>query len=110
MSATRRIPAATALIGMCVATTPAFAQQAVGLDVQRQPAAIVDLRTDAGAALLQAQWRYHDAKIVPADFRAPGPDLKPTGLPVRTFDIAPKAGSPDFDDSAWPVVPASSRW
>jgi gluconolactonase len=42
------------------------------------------------------------------DFRGPGPDLKPSGQPVRTFDILPKAGAADFDDSGWPVAAPTS--
>ena len=73
-----------------------------------KPDATVDLRTDAGAALVQGQWRYADARIVEVDHRAPGHDLKPSGEPTRTHDVEPKAGAVDFDDSTWEVVPASS--
>ena len=43
-----------------------------------RPEATVDLRTEEGARLVNAQWRYSDAKVVEVDFRAPGPDRKPT--------------------------------
>ena len=68
------------------------------------PAAVVDLRTGEGAALVQAQWRYSDARVVEVSHRAPGPDLRPSGLPNRTNDISPHAGAADFDDSAWKIV------
>jgi gluconolactonase len=45
--------------------------------------------------------------IVEVDHRAPGPDLRPSGAPTRPFDITPHAGGADFDDSAWPVLPAA---
>ena len=50
------------------------------------PSALVDLRTTEGAALVGAQWRYSDARIVEVDHRAPGPDLRPSGPPNRTND------------------------
>lgn len=70
--------------------------------------AVVDLRTPAGAALVGAQWRYHDAAIVDADHRAAGADLKPSGPPVRTHDLRPKAGTANLDDSSWERIAADS--
>lgn len=70
--------------------------------------AVVDLRTSAGTALVGAEWRYRNAEIVAVDHRAPGTDLKPSGAPGRTHDVAPKAGAADFDDSAWEKIPADS--
>ena len=49
-------------------------------------------------------WRYSDARIVEVDGKGPGPDLKPSGAPIRTYDYTPKAGAADFDDSAWETV------
>ncbi len=73
-----------------------------------RPAAIVDLRTSEGAALMNASWRYRDAEIVPIAFRAVGPDLKPSGAPNQTFDISPKAGISGYDDTQWLTIPATS--
>jgi gluconolactonase len=73
-----------------------------------RPAAVVDLATDAGARLVEATWRYHDARIVEVDHRLPGPDLRPSGAPTRTHDIAPQAGGADFDDSAWETIAPES--
>jgi gluconolactonase len=70
-----------------------------------RPAAVVDLATPEGAALVKAQWRYTDAKIVEVDHRAPGPDLRPSGAPNRTYNLTPLAGAADFDDSAWETIP-----
>ena len=69
-----------------------------------RPEAIVDLRTVEGVRLVKGEWRYSDAKIVEVDHRGPGPDLKPSGPPNRTHDIAPKAGGSDFDDSKWEII------
>jgi gluconolactonase len=69
---------------------------------------VIDLRTDEGVRLVGGPWRYKDAAIVPVDFPGPGPELKPTGAPQRTFDIVPKAGAAGFDDAAWPVAGATT--
>jgi gluconolactonase len=42
--------------------------------------------------------------VIEVDHRAPGPDLRPSGAPTRTHDIAPHAGAADFDDSAWETI------
>jgi gluconolactonase len=69
-----------------------------------RPTAIVDLRTDQGVALVNGEWRFAPARVVPADNRDPGPDLRPSGAPNRTLDITPHAGDGAFDDSGWEVV------
>ncbi len=68
------------------------------------PDAVVDLATREGTALVKGQWRYSDARVVEVDFRGPGPDRKPTGPPNRTYDVVPKAGAGDFDDSSWEAI------
>ena len=68
------------------------------------PRAVVDLRTTEGAALVKAQWRYRDVSIVEVEHRDPGPDLRASGAPNRTNDIAPHAGPADFDDSDWQAI------
>jgi gluconolactonase len=68
------------------------------------PRAVVDLRTTEGAALVKAQWRYRDVSIVEVEHREPGPDLRASGAPNRTNDIAPQAGAADFDDSDWMAI------
>jgi gluconolactonase len=67
----------------------------------QRPDAIVDLRTRAGADLVQGVWRFHEAQVVPGTNRAPGPDLRPSGTPVKTLDLEPRAGAAAFDDSGW---------
>ena len=69
-----------------------------------RPDAIVDLRTRPGVDLVKGQWRYSDVRIIETDFRAPGPDLKPSGNPIKTYDYSPHAGNADFDDSRWEAL------
>jgi gluconolactonase len=86
----------------------ALAAGSVGADIPRPPSgkadAVVDLGTAEGAGLVKGQWRYGDTRIVEAEFNAPGPDLQPTGAPIKAWDVVPHAGWADFDDSAWPVI------
>jgi len=91
------------LIVHAVVTRPLTAQATVDVPVAL-PAAVVDLRTQDGASLVHAQWRYSDARIVEVDHYAPGPDLRPSGPPNRTNDITPHAGATDFDDSGWEAI------
>jgi gluconolactonase len=100
-----RLAAVAALSLVALAAPRASAAQAtVDLPVVL-PAAVIDLRTADGAALVGAHWRYSDARIVEVDHHAPGPDLRPSGPPNRTNDITPHAGPADFDDSAWETIP-----
>jgi gluconolactonase len=69
-----------------------------------RPDATVDLRTKAGTQLVKGDWRYSDVKIIDVDSKGPGPDLKPSGAPVKTYDYTPHAGAADFDDSHWPAI------
>ena len=69
-----------------------------------RPDATIDLRTKAGAQLVKGDWRYSDVMIIEVDANGPGPDLKPSGSPVKTYDYMPHAGAADFSDSQWPVI------
>ena len=69
-----------------------------------KPDATIDLGSAGGVKTVQGEWRYSDTKIVEADFRGPGPDKQPTGVPVKTYDYTPHAGGADFDDSKWEVI------
>jgi len=73
-----------------------------------RPDAVVDLAARDSVQLVKGQWRYHDVKIVDADSRAVGPDLKPSGDPIKTYDYAPYAGAADFDDSQWEAIDATT--
>ena len=68
------------------------------------PDAIVDLRTHEGAVLVAGAWRYVNAQIVEVEFNAAGADMRPSGPPIRTRDIRPKAGATEFDDSGWQIL------
>ena len=86
-----------ALAGAAASTAPSGA-----------PLAVVDLATREGVELVKGAWRYHDADPVSAKHRAPDAQGQPTGRPVATFEIAPRAGWADYDDSKWPVIAADS--
>jgi gluconolactonase len=80
------------------------AGQVTGDAPATRPEAIIDLATDEGVRLVKGRWRYSDTRIVEIDHHAPGPDLKPSGPPNRTYDVVPHAGAVDFDDSKWEVL------
>ena len=63
------------------------------------PTHVLDLMTAQGSAALGAQWRVSDVKIVevPA-IQGAMPQYK------TTYNIEPRAGGADFDDSKWPVI------
>src|SRR5438034_5395059 len=73
-----------------------------------RPDAVVDLAARDSVQLVKGQWRYHDVKIVDADSRAVGPDLKPSGDPIKTYDYAPYAGAADFDDAQGEAIDATT--
>jgi hypothetical protein len=66
------------------------------------PAHVVDLMTEAGSAAFGARWRGREAKIVECPALSDSmPEFK------TTYDVDPHAELSGFDDSAWPVVPAT---
>jgi len=69
-----------------------------------RPDATIDLRTAEGVRVVNGQWHYSDAKIIEVESPAPGPDLKPSGSPIKTLDYTPHAGALDFDDSKWETI------
>lgn len=100
---------ASGLLALLSLLTPcSFQGQAVQDPPFGRPDAVVDLASAEGVQLVNGQWRYHDVKIVEADSRAVGPDLKPSGTPIKTYDYTPHAGAADFDDSAWEVIGPTS--
>jgi gluconolactonase len=93
------------LITIAITLEPRLsAQHAVRRPIDGRPNALIDLRTADGVRMVRGQWRYSDTTIVETDFNAPGPDLKPSGKPIKTYDYLPKAGSIDFDDSKWEAI------
>jgi gluconolactonase len=94
----------TALLVLALVSARPATAQVTGDVPTTRPDAIVDLAADPGAALVRAQWRYSDARLVEVEHRAPGPDLRASGAPNRTYDVAPHAGAADFDDSSWLAI------
>jgi gluconolactonase len=102
------LPAVLAL-GMLLGAVPTPAPFPDGTETPAgAPDAVLDLAADEGARIAGGQWRYSDARVVEIDFPGPGADNQPTGLLGRTYDIEPKAGGPDYDDSNWKAIAASS--
>ncbi|UBF24310.1 SMP-30/gluconolactonase/LRE family protein [Kovacikia minuta CCNUW1] len=68
------------------------------------PISVINLATSAGTQLIKGQWRYQDARIVQVGFNSPGADRKASGSPNQTYDITPRAGVANFDDSTWKTI------
>jgi len=80
-----------------------FAQETRQLAVDK-PNAIADLKTSAGAALVNAKWFVQPANVNTVEFKAPGViknggplALYPTGEVIKTNIIHPELGDADFD-------------
>ena len=67
------------------------------------PTKIVDLTTADGMSAFGGNWKNMDAKIVEVP-------AMPTAGPAwkTTYDIQPKAGDGNFDDSGWPTIEPKS--
>lgn len=72
------------------------------------PEAIVDLRSSAGVNLIGGQWRYSDARIEKAAFRAAGRDRRPSGPAIITGALRPSAAEASADDPPWQKITAES--
>ncbi|MGB2603962.1 MAG: SMP-30/gluconolactonase/LRE family protein [Candidatus Sulfotelmatobacter sp.] len=109
MNTRRHVRSTLVALGLVLslATVRAGAQSTQDPPVGR-PDAVVDLASHEGTKLVKGQWRYHDVKIVTADSHEVGPDLKPSGAPIKTYDYAPHAGTTDFDDSQWEAIDATT--
>jgi gluconolactonase len=104
-----RSGALLAAVGLVVAV--AAAAQTTSAVPAGNPDAIIDLDSATGQSLASAAWRYHDAELAEVDFRAAGPDRKPSGAPVRTHDLRPAASevvAAGFDDSTWERIAPSA--
>ena len=90
------------LLACCCWLTVVHAQETRQL-ADARPQAVADLTTEAGAALLHAQWYVQPAQIVDANFRKPGASatdnmlLYPTGATIKTHTIYPQINAPDFN-------------
>src|SRR6476619_5342842 len=88
----------SALLGLVVGGPAAWA----GDDAMTaSPRVVLDLATHEGAAMVKAQWRYSDTRIIEVAFHDPGSDGQPSGRDNMTYDYLPKAGAAGFDDSGW---------
>src|SRR5215472_9374463 len=111
-------PSKLRLFAILAAAAPSLTSPAAGDDylvlpgpsglLPSLPDAVVDLRTNAGANIVGAQWRFRDAKVKETSFRGPGPDLGPTGKANRTYDIFPRPGVPGFEEALWEAISAES--
>ena len=92
------IAISSAIASISVAQAPPPRQAAL-LAPTIPPSHVVDLMTVPGATALGAEWRVSDVKIVevPA-IQGAMPQYK------TTYNIEPKAGVVEFDDSKWPVI------
>ncbi len=98
-----RTPSRTTLLTLCCGALASLAHARPDQSPPL-PAAALDLRDPASAALVTAHWRYTDASIVPSTNLLPGPDLKPAGEPVPTHDLVPRIGTPEFESASWQDV------
>ena len=63
------------------------------------PAYVVNLATPEGMTTFNARWKNMDVKIVEA------PAMPNAGAAWKSsYDITPKAGDGNFDDSSWPTI------
>ncbi len=89
-----------------------FAQETRLLTVDK-PQAIADLKTNEGAALVNAKWFVQNAHVTDAEFKAAGPGtngdalpLYPTGPAIKTHTIHPQMGAAGFDKAFKAILPA----
>src|SRR4051812_46219524 len=75
------------------------------LMTQRIPEAIIDLATGEGLRIVKGEWRYSDTKIVEVDFTAADVNGQPGNKSNKAYDFSPHAGTVDFDDANWEVIP-----
>ena len=105
MSGIRQSFAAWALAASVVFPATAAAQTSPASQIAPVlPAAqTINLMTSEGMALLDAQWRNMDARIVEVPAMEREVDTWPTA-----YDIDPHAGGSDYDDSHWSVIEAEA--
>ena len=87
-----------------------FAQELREISIDK-PFSIADLKTNEGAALVDAKWYTQPADIKEVGFRRPGPALTdalllyPSGKPNTTNTLSPQFGSKDFDKNFREIKP-----
>ena len=87
-------------VSVAQAPAPASASTPLPVIAPSIPAAyVVNLTTTEGMAALNGRWKNMDVKIVEAPAMPnAGPAWK------SSYDITPKAGDANFDDSSWPTI------
>lgn len=91
----------------------ASAQETRQLAVNK-PQAIADLKTNEGAALVNAKWYIQPAHVQDKDFNLPGPQkgggdalpLYPTGASIKTHTLYPQIGTDNFENGFMEIKPA----
>ncbi len=102
----------TTAIAFCAIAVLAHAQELRELSFGKTDA-IIDLKTNAGQSIVNAQWQSLSAEIMPAKFRAAGSSdqdklfLYPTGKEINSYNIYPKYGTPEFINAKWENVAAT---
>jgi len=95
-----------------IAFSKGLAQENRQMTVARADA-IADLKTTKGAEALKASWYVQNAKIISQDFKSPGPSetdslkIYPTGSIIKTNNISPMVGNPDFEIGFHKISPNS---
>jgi len=87
--------AAAALMGVLALTGPTASAGPA------EPLGVIELNTVSGAQLVNAEWRYADADLKQVEFPRPDAAGQPTGPVASTWDLSPRAGARDYDDSNW---------
>jgi hypothetical protein len=86
-------------ISLAQAPAPAAPNPPPALAPSLPPSKVVDLTTSEGMAAFSGRWKNLDAKIVEvAAMPNAGPAWK------SAYDLQPKAGESNFDDSSWPAI------
>ena len=100
-------------IALLILSVAVFAQETRQLSVDK-PDAIADLKTIAGAALVNAKWYVQPAYIQDKNFNLPGPQkdgdplpLYPTGAVVKTHTLHPQITDADFDKAFTEIKPTA---
>ena len=92
------------ILALILLTVAVFSQEIRQLAVDK-PQAVADLRTKAGAGLVNAKWYVQPAHIHDTAFYLPGPQkgggdallLYPTGKSIQTQSLHPQIGAPVFE-------------
>jgi gluconolactonase len=90
---------ASVTVALAIQAAGAEAQTTPDAPVLGRPEAVINLATTEGVQLVKGQWHYSDTKIIEVDHRSPGPDLRSSGPPNKTYDITPHAEAAEFDDA-----------